>query len=77
MSNAATQPNFHRTPRHYHHGKSPAAWAGAILTTIGFVIGTIGFIVPSVPIVVAGGIVVILALVVTQVMRNLGYGQAS
>ena len=27
-----------RTPKYYHHGRSPAAWTGSVIAAIGFVV---------------------------------------
>lgn len=65
-----------------HHGRTPAAWAGAIMALIAFIILTIGFLTgpgdfPSIniPISVAGGIVLLAAPIVGGIMSKLGFGQ--
>lgn len=65
-----------RKPRYYHHGGSPAAWAGSAVAAIGFIILTVGiFMGPSWAVVIAGAIVVAVSGVLTMVMKAMGLGQ--
>jgi hypothetical protein len=60
--------------KHYHHGNSPAAWTGVIITIIGFCVGS-AFTVMAQPLgVAAGGGIVVLAGIVGLVMRSMGMG---
>ena len=64
------------TPKFYHHGKSPAAWAGSIGAAFGFVIATIGAVTgPNWVIAIAGAAIVLISLLTTMVMKAMGYGQ--
>lgn len=70
------------TVKEYHHGRTPAAWAGSMLALIAFLVLTAGFLsgpgpFPSinVPISIAGGVLLVLSPIVAGVMRQMGYGQ--
>lgn len=64
-----------KQPRSYHHGRTPAAWAGSSIALVGFLTMAVGFLLgPNRPVIYVGAGVVVLALVVTAVMRKLGYG---
>lgn len=65
-----------RTPQYYHHGRSPAAWTGSIMCSIGFVIASIGGVMgPSWLLVIIGVAVILLGGLVTMVMKAMGLGQ--
>ncbi|WP_297740564.1 HGxxPAAW family protein [uncultured Tessaracoccus sp.] len=65
-----------RTARYYHHGQSPAAWTGSILAAIGFIVAFVGIMLgPSWVVVAIGSGVVLLAGLVTMVMKAMGFGQ--
>ena len=65
-----------RTPRYYHHGRSPAAWTGSILASLGFLITAIGAVLgPSWVVVAVGAAVVVVAGLTTMVMKAMGLGQ--
>lgn len=57
-----------------HHGRTVASWAGAIIALLAFIVGCIGFILLSVPLIIGGVSGLVLALIVTQVLRVLGHG---
>lgn len=60
----------------YHHGRSPAGWAGAVIAAVGAVIGTVGFFMNiSWPVVIVGLVILALAPIVGGTMRKMGYGQ--
>lgn len=61
--------------RTYHHGQSPAAWAGVTIAGIGFVIGAIAFVMgPNWTLLwVAIGLIV-LSLIVGGILKAAGYG---
>lgn len=40
---AATQARRTRQVRHYHHGRSPAAWTGVAIALVGFLVATASF----------------------------------
>jgi hypothetical protein len=66
-----------RTPKHYHHGKSPAAWAGSIIAAVGFLLGTAAFLMgPDWTFFWVSMAVVLLAPIVGGLMRKMGLGQA-
>lgn len=61
---------------YYHHGESPAAWAGVVLAAIGFVAAAIGAMIgPNWIVVGIGGALVLAAALTTLVMKRMGYGQ--
>lgn len=65
-----------RTPKYYHHGRSPAAWAGSIAAAVGFVIAAIGSVLgPNWVVVAVGAAVILIAGLATMVMKAMGLGQ--
>lgn len=65
-----------QTPKYYHHGRSPAAWAGSVTAAVGFVLATVGvFLGLNWPIIIAGGALVLFAGIMTMVLKTMGYGQ--
>ncbi len=65
-----------RTPKYYHHGRSPAAWAGSIAAAVGFVIAAIGSVLgPNWVVVAVGAAVILIAGLGTMVMKAMGLGQ--
>ena len=62
-------------PKSYHHGRTPAAWAGATVAFIGILIGGIGMI-PHINWIVfsIGAAIFVVGGIVAIVMRKLGYG---
>jgi hypothetical protein len=58
-----------------NHGRTPAAWTTILLVTLGSVVCALGFIFGSTPLAVAGGVVVVVGLVVGKVMQAMGLGQ--
>lgn len=70
------------TVKHVHHGRTPAAWAGAMIALVAFIVLTVGFLAgpgpfPSInlPITIAGGVLLILAPIVGGIMNRIGLGQ--
>lgn len=62
--------------KHYHHGRTPAAWVGSILAAIGFVVSSVGFLLNiNWPIVWVGFALVAVSVVLGGLMVKLGYGQ--
>lgn len=62
--------------RHYHHGRTPAAWWGSILAALGFLVAAIGFLMPlNWWVIGAGAVLVVAALIVAGTLRAVGYGQ--
>lgn len=65
-----------RTPKHYHHGKSPAAWAGSITAAVGSVSAAGGAMLgPNWALVIFGAALLLIAGLGTMVMKAMGYGQ--
>ena len=63
-----------RPAKHVHHGRTPAAWAGSAIALLAFIVGAIGIVVGNMVVFwIAVGMIVV-ALIVTQVLRKLGYG---
>lgn len=63
-----------RPVKHVHHGRTPAAWAGTSITLVAFIIGAIGLVLANWVIFWAAVALVVVALIVTVVMRKMGYG---
>ncbi len=65
------------TPKHYHHGRTPAAWTSSILAAVGFILGSIAFLLgPNWPLFWVSMAIVLASPIVGGVMRKMGYGQA-
>jgi len=65
-----------RTQQYYHHGRSPAAWTGSVIASVGFVVAAIGGVMgPSWLVVIIGAAIILLGGVVTMVMKAMGLGQ--
>lgn len=62
---------------HYHHGRTPAAWAGSIIAAVAFTLGAIGFLLgPNLTMIWIAAVLLVLSIVVGGVLRRAGYGQA-
>ncbi len=68
-----TGPNG-RPVKHVHHGRTPAAWAGTMITLVAFIVGAIGLVVGNWVIFWIAAAMIVIALVVTVVMRKMGLG---
>ncbi len=69
-------PAMARTPQYYHHGRSPAAWVGSIMASVGFVVAAIGAVTgPNWLVVIIGAAIILVAGIVTMVMKAMGLGQ--
>lgn len=67
-----------RTPQYYHHGRSPAAWTGSIVGSLGFLVAAVGSVAgPSWLLIVIGAAIVLLAGLATMVLKAMGLGQPS
>lgn len=65
-----------RTPKYYHHGRSPAAWTGSIIGAVGSIILAIGAVLgPNWLVVGIGAAICLIAALVTMVMKASGLGQ--
>ena len=62
--------------KHNHHGRTPAAWTGSILTAVAFVVGSIAAVLgPNWPLVWVSAALLLIGMVSGLVLRKLGYGQ--
>lgn len=60
----------------YHHGRTPAAWAGSMIALLGFLLGTVGFVLgPNWVLVWVSAAIVLVGAIVGGVMRQMGLGQ--
>ena len=60
--------------KNVHHGRTPAAWAGTVITLVAFLVGAIGLVLGNWLIFwIAVGMIAV-ALIVTLVLRKMGYG---
>jgi hypothetical protein len=63
--------------RAYHHGRTPAAWAGSIIAAVAFVLGAVAFVTgPNLTLVWIAAVLLVLSIVVGGVLRRMGYGQS-
>lgn len=62
--------------REYHHGRTPAAWAGSIIVAVGFLLAAVGAITgPMWALVIAGALIVLVGTIAGGILRGIGYGQ--
>jgi cytochrome b subunit of formate dehydrogenase len=62
--------------REYHHGRTPAAWAGSIIAAVAFILGAVAFMVgPNPTLLWVAAVLLVLSLVTGGVLRRMGYGQ--
>jgi hypothetical protein len=62
--------------KHYHHGRTPAAWASTSVAGIGFIIGAVAALMgPNWPLVWVATILVLASPIIGGVMRRMGLGQ--
>jgi hypothetical protein len=63
--------------REYHHGRTPAAWAGSIIAAVAFTLGAVAFMVgPNWTLIWVAAVLLVLSLVTGGVLRRMGYGQS-
>ena len=63
--------------REYHHGRTPAAWAGSIIAAVGFPRGAGAFMIgPNWTLIWVAAVLLVLSLVTGGVLRRIGYGQS-
>ncbi len=61
----------------YHHGRTPAAWAGSIIAAVAFTLGAIAFVLgPNWTLIWVASVLLVLSLVTVGVLRRMGYGQS-
>ncbi|MFP5416144.1 MAG: HGxxPAAW family protein [Actinomycetes bacterium] len=60
----------------YHHGKTPAAWTGTTIASIGALVATVGFFMNINWLMVWIGLgLMVVAAIVGGAMSRMGYGQ--
>ncbi|GAA4899836.1 hypothetical protein GCM10025789_17670 [Tessaracoccus lubricantis] len=65
-----------RTPKYYHHGRSPAAWAGSVVTAVGFTIAAVAAMLgPAWLWVIVGAAFILVGALTTMIMKAMGLGQ--
>jgi hypothetical protein len=69
-----TEPKSLRPTKHVHHGRTPAAWAGTMITLVAFLVGGIGLVLGNWTIFWVGAVLVVVAVVATVVLRKMGFG---
>ena len=65
-------PDVHN-PR-YHHGRSPAAWAGVVVAIVGFIVMAVAVLIPSLVLFIVSTAVIVVAVILTRALQVLGYG---
>ncbi len=64
-------------PNEYHHGRSPAAWAGGILVAVAVVAGVVaGLTGPNVTLLWFSGVLLVVGFVTDALLRRTGVGQS-
>ncbi len=62
---------------HYHHGRTPAAWAGTVIAAVAFTVAAIGSVLgPNWLMIWIGAALLVVSLIVGVALRRAGYGQA-
>ncbi|MEO3932950.1 HGxxPAAW family protein [Micrococcaceae bacterium Sec7.4] len=56
------------------HGNSPAAWTTVLVMLVGALIMSIAFVIANTTIFIAGGVVMVIGLIIGFAMRKAGYG---
>ncbi|MFX4273120.1 HGxxPAAW family protein [Propionibacteriaceae bacterium Y1685] len=75
MSDTTKVPvQFQPQTKDVHHGRTPAAWVGAVITFIGFAVLCVGVVLASALIVGIGLGALVLALIAVVVLRAAGLG---
>lgn len=65
-----------RTPKYYHHGRSPAAWTGSVVVALGFAIAAVASMLgPAWTWVIVGAIIIAIGALATAVLKVMGFGQ--
>jgi hypothetical protein len=63
--------------KHYHHGRTPAAWTGSAIAAVGFFVGAIAFVMgPNWLVFYIAIAIVLIGAIVGGVMHKMGLGQA-
>jgi hypothetical protein len=61
--------------KHVHHGRTPAAWTGVTIAMIGFIVGGIAMVIgPNWTLFWISVAILVVALIVTAILRKLGLG---
>ena len=73
----SAEPATRTVAREYHHGRTPAAWAGSIIAAIAFTLGSVAFLLgPNWTLMWIAAVMLVLSLVTGGVLRRMGYGQS-
>ncbi len=63
--------------KEYHHGRTPAAWAGSIIAAVAFILGAVAMLIgPNWTLAWTAAVLLVLSLVTGGVLRRIGYGQS-
>ena len=75
-STSANQPSPEASHvRHYHHGQTPAAWAGSLLGLLAVLVGGVAMVIgPNRILFWIAVVIAVVALIVTQAIRRAGRG---
>lgn len=72
----SAEPAAGKATREYHHGRTPAAWAGSIAAAVAFTLGAVGFLLgPNWTVVWIAVALLLVSIVLGAVLRRAGYGQ--
>ncbi len=64
--------------KHYHHGRTPAAWTSTAIAFVGFLLGTIAFFMgPNWVLFWVSMVILLAAPIVGGVMSKMGLGQGA
>ncbi len=62
--------------KEYHHGRTPAAWAGSIIAAVAFTLGAVAMMIgPNWTLLWTAAVLLVLSLVTGGVLRRMGFGQ--
>lgn len=67
---------FHvnKAGKHVHHGRTPAAWVGAMCATVAFVVGGIALVAQVWWLFWASAVLLVVGVIAGFVMQKMGYG---
>lgn len=60
--------------KHVHHGRTPAAWAGSMISLLGFLVGAVGLVFQNWTVFWIGAVLLVVALIATVVLQKMGKG---
>ncbi len=63
-----------RPRKHVHHGRTVAAWVGAMIATLAFVVGGVALIIAAWPLFWIAVVMLIAAPIIGKILQKMGHG---